>query len=62
MIRVRASRSTVADCATATDIEEMAALSSAMLTANETVQLLAKTLPQGPIGHRDLKCSASDWR
>lgn len=30
------------------DVEEMAAFSSAMLTANETEQLLAKTLPEGP--------------
>ena len=30
------------------DIEEMAALSAAMLTANEVEQLLAKVLPQGP--------------
>lgn len=30
------------------DVEEMAAFASAMLTARETEQLLAKTLPEGP--------------
>ena len=30
------------------DVEEMAAIGMAMLTANETALLLSKTLPEGP--------------